>query len=85
MASFGGGDRAPAWFLNLVADPNVTVEMDGLTMSCKARVLPAHEADALWPYLDEAFHGFARYRRRTDRPIPIIELVDEGTPPVESA
>lgn len=77
VASFAGLDRQPAWYLNAVADPRVTVEMRGEVTRSVARVLSVDEAAELWPFLDQAYHGFRRYRSRTGRQIPIVELVPE--------
>ncbi len=73
-ASFAGRDAPPAWYLNLIADPQVDVQVGGRRIACHARVLEPVEAQAVWPRLDATYRPFARYRRRTDRVIPVIEL-----------
>ncbi len=75
VASFAGEDRHPAWYLNLVADANVTEERHGKVTRCVAHVLDQDEAAALWPFLDDTYHGFGRYRQRTRREIPIVQLI----------
>ena len=77
VASFAGVHQPPAWYLNLVADPRVTIELAGTLTRCAAHVLDDDEAAEVWPYLDEAYHGFGRYRQRTTRRLPIVELVPE--------
>ena len=77
VASFGGVDQHPAWYLNLVADPRVTTELGGELIRCIARVLDRDEAAEVWRHLDEAYHGFRRYRKRTSREIPIVDLIPE--------
>lgn len=77
VASFAGVDQHPAWYLNLVADPRVAQEVGGEVTRCIARVLDSDEAADAWLFLDEAYHGFRRYRKRTARQIPIVELVPE--------
>lgn len=67
--------RRPAWYLNAVADPRVSVEVRGEVTPSVARVLSAEEVAELWPFLVQAYRGFARYRARTGRDIPVIELV----------
>ena len=77
VASFAGVDKHPAWYLNLLADPHVTTGVGGELTPCVARVLDSHEAAEAWPYLDEVYHGFKRYRKRTSRQIPIVELIPD--------
>jgi F420H(2)-dependent quinone reductase len=73
-ASFAGSGTPPNWYLNLVADPDVTVETRCSHGRYRARALGAAEATAVWPKLDAVYPTFAKYRRRTHRVIPIIEL-----------
>ena len=75
VASFAGLDRHPAWYLNAVADPRVSVEVRGEVIPSVARVLSGEEVAELWPFLDETYPGFPRYRARTGRDIPVVELV----------
>jgi deazaflavin-dependent oxidoreductase (nitroreductase family) len=77
VASFAGADRHPAWYLNLVVDPHVTTEVGAKLTRCVARVLDGAEAAEVWPSLDGAYAGFRRYRKRTSRQIPIVELIPE--------
>jgi deazaflavin-dependent oxidoreductase (nitroreductase family) len=73
-ASFAGRDAPPLWYLNLVANPEVSIRIGNARIGCRARVLESDEADAVWPLLDATYRPFARYRLRTDRVIPVIEL-----------
>jgi deazaflavin-dependent oxidoreductase (nitroreductase family) len=77
VASFAGVDHHPAWYLNLVADPRVSTEVGDELTRCVARGLGSDEAAEVWPHLDRAYHGFRRYRNRTSREIPIVELIPE--------
>jgi F420H(2)-dependent quinone reductase len=79
-ASFAGRDAPPVWYLNLVANPQVSIQIRGSRIGCRARVLEPGEADAVWPLLDATYRPFARYRRRTDRVIPVIELAPAPPP-----
>lgn len=74
VASFAGMDRQPAWYLNVLADQHVTCEVRGQRTRCIARALEGEEAAELWPYLDRMYPGFRRYRNRTARQLPIVEL-----------
>jgi deazaflavin-dependent oxidoreductase (nitroreductase family) len=73
-ASFAGRDAPPSWYLNLVADPQVEVDVTGERGGYLARVLSPDEAASIWPMLMAVYHPFARYQRRTSRRIPVIEL-----------
>jgi deazaflavin-dependent oxidoreductase (nitroreductase family) len=84
VASFAGLNRHPDWYLNAVADPHVIGEVQGKLTRCRAHVLDEDEAVELWPFLDQAYPGFRRYRKRTSRPIPIVELIP-GEAGAESA
>ncbi len=75
VASKGGDDRHPAWYLNMVASPEVTVERGGRREPMLARVLSADERAAVWPVVTRTFKGYAAYQKRTDREIPVVELV----------
>ena len=77
VASFAGAEQPPAWLLNLLANPHVSVEIRGVCSSHLARVLSGDEAAAMWPRLDAAYPGFVHYRARTSRIIPIVELIPE--------
>lgn len=75
VASKGGDDRHPAWYLNLVDAPEVSVRRDGRTEPMVARVLDAEEREAIWPVVTRTYKGYASYEKKTDRRIPVVELV----------
>jgi deazaflavin-dependent oxidoreductase (nitroreductase family) len=72
VASYGGDDRHPTWFLNLRDHPDVEITMRGETRAMKARVASAEEKAELWPRVVEAYKGYAQYQTRTDRDIPLV-------------
>ncbi len=74
IGSFGGSDLPPAWWLNLQRDPRASVVIGGTTSKVMARAASAEEHDRLWPLVIETHPGYARYQRRTGRPIPIVLL-----------
>lgn len=78
VASYGGDNRHPAWFLNLRDNPGVEVTMRGSTRTMNARVASAEERERLWPRVTEKYRGYAAYQRLTDREIPLVIL--EPTP-----
>jgi deazaflavin-dependent oxidoreductase (nitroreductase family) len=73
-ASFAGSETPPFWYLNLVADPQVDVQVHGQRRAHTARVLPEYEATTVWPKLTAVYPPFARYQNHTSRHIPVIEL-----------
>ena len=75
IASKGGDEHHPAWYLNLVADPEVVVQRDGRSTPMLARVLSSEERSAVWPVVTRTFKGYADYQQKTDREIPVVELV----------
>jgi deazaflavin-dependent oxidoreductase (nitroreductase family) len=77
IGSFGGSDLPPAWWLNLQRDPRATVLIRGTTSKVTARTATAEEHDRLWPLVTETNPGYARYQKRTRRPIPIVLLTPE--------
>lgn len=74
VASFGGDDRHPAWYLNLQANPEVRVTTSGSTRTMIARIASKEERAELWPRITSVFEGYARYQERTERPIPVVIL-----------
>jgi deazaflavin-dependent oxidoreductase (nitroreductase family) len=74
VASNGGDDRHPAWFLNLREDPNVEITMNGQTRVMRAQIASPEEKAELWPRVVAAHRGYAQYQERTDRDIPLVIL-----------
>jgi deazaflavin-dependent oxidoreductase (nitroreductase family) len=74
VASFGGDERHPAWYLNLRANPEVRVTIAGSTRTMIARSATEEERVELWPQITSTFAGYARYQERIDRKIPVIIL-----------
>jgi deazaflavin-dependent oxidoreductase (nitroreductase family) len=74
VASKGGDDRHPDWFLNLRDDPHVEVTMDGQARPMTARVADPAEKALLWPRLTADHANYAGYQTKTDRDIPVVVL-----------
>ena len=74
FASFAGSPANPAWYHNLVAHPDVTVEVGTDRFPVHARVAEGDERDRLWARQKELVPTFADYQRKTTRPIPVIVL-----------
>jgi deazaflavin-dependent oxidoreductase (nitroreductase family) len=77
VASYGGDDRHPTWFLNLRANPSVEILADGRTRRMRARVADAKEKAELWPRIVGAAATYAQYQRQTTRDIPVVILEPE--------
>lgn len=73
-ASAAGRPSHPAWYHNLVANPNVTVEYGTETFVARADVIMGDERDRLWREQVERAPGFGDYERKTTRTIPVIAL-----------
>jgi deazaflavin-dependent oxidoreductase (nitroreductase family) len=74
VASFGGDDRDPAWFGNLVANPDVEIVMSGSTRQMRARVAEGVERTRMWEELTAKHANYAGYQRKTSRQIPVVVL-----------
>jgi deazaflavin-dependent oxidoreductase (nitroreductase family) len=74
VASWGGDDRHPLWYLNLVADPQVELEIHGEKRPMTARVAGPEEKAELWPRVVAAYKGYAGYQEKTERDIPLVIL-----------
>ncbi|MEH3133003.1 MAG: nitroreductase family deazaflavin-dependent oxidoreductase [Mycolicibacterium neoaurum] len=75
FASKGGADTDPDWYRNLVAHPRVTVERGTETYQASARVLEGAERDEVYAKQVALEPQFGEYQRKTDRVIPVVELV----------
>jgi deazaflavin-dependent oxidoreductase (nitroreductase family) len=75
VASRGGDDTHPAWFLNLRDDPNVQVALQGgPKQAMLARIASADERGTLWPRVIADHRNYAGYQARTSREIPLVLL-----------
>ncbi|MEP7115676.1 MAG: nitroreductase/quinone reductase family protein [Ilumatobacteraceae bacterium] len=74
VASYGGDDRDPAWFSNLVAHPDVDVVMSGSRRQMHARVAQGDERTRMWEALTAKHANYAGYQRKTSRQIPVVVL-----------
>jgi len=74
IASYGGRDRHPEWYLNLLADSSVTARVGNRTLAMTARTVSSAERAGWWPTVVKAYGDYAVYQERTDREIPIVAL-----------
>jgi deazaflavin-dependent oxidoreductase (nitroreductase family) len=74
IGSYGGLDRAPAWSLNLRAEPRATVQIGSTTRNVVARETDTEERARLWAEVTRIAPGYLDYERRTTRRIPVVLL-----------
>ena len=74
FASYGGAPKDPAWFGNLVAQPDVDIEVGTDTVPVHARVATGDEREVLWSAQKAEIPTFADYEAKTDREIPVVVL-----------
>ncbi|MDI5961121.1 nitroreductase family deazaflavin-dependent oxidoreductase [Streptantibioticus silvisoli] len=80
FASKAGSDRNPDWYHNLIAHPDVRIEVGDRTLAVRAVELLGAERDAHFAEQARRYPGFAGYQRATERVIPVIALTPlEGT------
>jgi deazaflavin-dependent oxidoreductase (nitroreductase family) len=75
VASKGGYPKNPAWFHNLMANPDTTVQIGSEHRKVHARVAKPEERDRLWAMAVKAYHGYEGYQARSKgREIPLVVL-----------
>jgi F420H(2)-dependent quinone reductase len=72
VASKGGAPKHPAWYHNIVKNPQISVKHRGKVMKLRARISGDEEKSALWPICDRYYPPYADYRKRTARDIPVF-------------
>jgi F420H(2)-dependent quinone reductase len=72
VASQGGLPKDPLWYLNLCADPRVTVQIRRDVRRMRARTASPDERAELWPRLVAVYADFDKYQSWTDREIPVV-------------
>lgn len=74
IGSYAGSDTHPKWYLNLVAEPNVHLQIRGDRFPATARTADRDEKRALWPLMADAFPFYDAYLEATARDIPLVVL-----------
>jgi deazaflavin-dependent oxidoreductase (nitroreductase family) len=74
VASKGGNPKNPAWYHNLKANPETTVQVGSEKRPVRARVATDEERERLWPKVVDTYSGYAGYQKRTQRKIPLVVL-----------
>ncbi len=75
FAAKGGSPTNPDWYHNLVAHPQVTVELGTEQFEATALLLEGEERDQIYAKVTQAHPGAADYEKKTTRKIPVVELV----------
>ncbi|KAB2387884.1 nitroreductase family deazaflavin-dependent oxidoreductase [Actinomadura montaniterrae] len=74
VASKGGADEPPEWYLNLEANPEVKVQVKGDRFTARARTATAEEKPAFWKKMTATWPAYDEYQEKTDREIPVVVL-----------
>mgnify|MGYP000745053221 FL=1 len=74
FASKGGAPTNPDWYYNLIANPDVTVEVGTETFQAKAMVVAGNERDAIYAKQAALYPQFGEYEEKTTRKIPVVAL-----------
>ncbi len=74
VASRGGAEHHPAWYLNLLANPDCELQVGRFSYQAVARVLSADERERYWEWMVRFWPDYERYQARTQRQIPVVIL-----------
>jgi deazaflavin-dependent oxidoreductase (nitroreductase family) len=74
VASKGGTDEPPAWYLNLSENPEVEVQLKGDRFKARARTADAEEKPEMWRQMVAEWPSYDEYQQRTEREIPVVVL-----------
>jgi deazaflavin-dependent oxidoreductase (nitroreductase family) len=74
VASKGGAPQHPKWYLNLLAHPEVEVQVGTTKLKARARTATGEERTKLWQIALEFWPPYADYQKKTDREIPVVVL-----------
>jgi len=74
VASKGGADDPPAWYLNLTENPEVEVQVKGDRFKAKARTATPEEKPEMWQAMVRQWPAYDEYQQKTDRVIPVVVL-----------
>ena len=74
VASRGGADQHPAWYLNLAANPSVKLQVGAEKFAARARTANAQEKKKLWPVMTKVWPAYDEYQAKTKRDIPLVIL-----------
>lgn len=84
VGSRGGHRNHPAWYLNLVADPAVRIQVGPEHHDCRARTASGAERSRLWEMMSQIFPQYRQYQEKTDREIPVVVIEPTQSTATES-
>ena len=79
IASWGGREQHPEWYLNLASNPVATAQIEGERIRVTATTADPKRRARLWAKVLAAYDGYGEYQSRTDREIPIVILEKKGS------
>jgi deazaflavin-dependent oxidoreductase (nitroreductase family) len=74
VGSNGGSAQHPQWYLNLLTEPSVRVQVGPEEFPARARTATGTDRAELWQMMVEVFRSYASYQRETDRELPVVVL-----------
>jgi deazaflavin-dependent oxidoreductase (nitroreductase family) len=74
IGSKGGADTQPAWYLNLLANPTVEVQVAKEIFTARARIATGKEREQLWAQMVQVYPPYRDYQQKTNREIPVVVL-----------
>jgi len=74
VASQGGTPDNPDWYLNLVANPHVDVQIKGEKFHAHPHTAEGEERERLWKQMTAVWPDYDEYQKKTDREIPVVVL-----------
>lgn len=74
VASKGGSDIPPAWFVNLQANPLADIQVKANKLAVRMRVAEGQERERLWQKMAAIFPAYLEYQQKTDRVLPVVVL-----------
>jgi deazaflavin-dependent oxidoreductase (nitroreductase family) len=74
VASKGGAPEHPGWYQNLVANPDIEIQVKGDVLPVRARTASADEKKKLWPIMTKDWPDYDKYQHSTNRDIPLVIL-----------
>lgn len=74
VASKGGADDHPDWYLNLIDNPDVEIQVADRVMDARAETVDDDRRGRLWPMMAEIWPDYDDYVTRTDRTIPVVAI-----------
>jgi deazaflavin-dependent oxidoreductase (nitroreductase family) len=80
MASMGGAPSHPAWYANLLANPEVGVQLGPDRWRARATPVEGEERDRLWKRITQVMPNFGKYQEKTSRVIPVVRLTRLSSP-----